>query len=190
MKHVISFAVTGLIFLTCSCSVPQYTMKETPDIADINLMSGNYEEGEFICLIDSSLLVNIKDKETKNSRAYLIPANKIKYLEIEGYSSSNWIYGLLISEAIPAVLIGVAAGQIEKDNSPIAVVGVCAIPFVINAVLFLASNKPIEFEQEDISGDLSGLMPFAFYPGGIPKDKLDTLLKTNNQEYPDSTYFY
>lgn len=179
--------IISIIFIFFGCST-NYTLKNTPDIAQLNLSNNKFERGEFISFIDSNIVLNVPPKLTGNSHAYLIPINKIEKVKIEDYNNSGWLLPLILIEAVPAIVLAITASSTGMHNGT-NLAALFSLPFIINSFIYLATDRPVEFSRSDIKADPHNLTPYAFYPGGIHEDKLNRILLNNNQTSLDSLYF-
>lgn len=177
MKHLIWFAV--LIFLS-GCAPQKYIMKGTPDIVTIIFPDGTNYNGELISVADSDLVFNLKAIDTAKGKAFLIPINKIASIQVNGYSDETWYMDVLFFQFIPAIVMAITASSINPKNFAGGVV-VFSLPALFNSFLYLVTTRTIGFNHEQLLADPSVLAPYAFYPGGIPEEKLNQLLKNNDQ---------
>ena len=184
MKRIIkpiSF-LSLIIILTC-CSASKYTVSEKGDVAKIKLKDGRQLDAELIAIEDSTIILSLVSSNSSNPSLLIsISTNKLKSITIDGYDGDGWISGVLIFQALPVVLLGIAASQVKGTDVTLVTL-ISAIPAAITAMLFAASDRTNPHWNDTMSlSELNKLKIYSRHPGKFTFDKQQIILKDYGQK--------
>lgn len=158
---------------------------EEGDEAVLSTPQGSLQ-GELIAVTDSSLYVVISGGVVPFSTPILgrlvrVDAASISSIEIKGYSDKSWIGGVIAFEVVPALLMGIAAAQVD-DGQGLEVTAVLMIPAALTALIFGVVTPPAPGAEAPWPDDaLQELSKYARYPQGPSPDIMDALLESLQQ---------
>lgn len=176
MKQVGTYMMIAL-WAAClvGCGPSEYVLKSGGDIANITTRGNVHIKGEFLCLQDSSVYLLIHDQ-----RITRIAIRDIYEIDIEGYSNRSWVTPLILFQAVPTVLLTIAASEADAD------VGIALLVFggatVLTYVALEASTPaPPGGSQPFTEESIDELRKYARFPQGLNPDQLQQRLRRYKQ---------
>ena len=148
------------------------------DVAEIVLRNDAKFVAELLAVQDSSVLLYFKIGDAKIAGVHI---DDLKSITIKGYSNRTWVVPLVLFEFIPAILLGIAAGQVE-DVEPLKVFLVASILPILNFAVFEASTPdPPKFEFPFTPKKLDRLYKYTRFPQGLSPEQIKRLLLVYGQ---------
>ena len=143
-KLFVSILIGIASFLLQSCSNVNLTPKPSGDIATIKMKTGITYKGEFLFAKENNIYLFRRKSLDDNgfSTSNIIAKAKISEIisfKIEGYSNKKWALPVVLFEAIPAVLLTIAA-SIAESNKVAAVLAISSLPAILTTSLYLGST--------------------------------------------------
>lgn len=188
MKHLFSCLMLSIILISCAGS--EYVVKYNGDEVEINSLSGKFYEGELLAFNNEGIIIlhKYKNKETDSNFKYEMASinfDKIKSVNVKGYSDKEWRTGVWMTQLIPALVIGLEAGAYTGEIVGGLAFGLLlTIPGWITYLIFDAASPDPPQWQSDVN-DKESLEQFNIYarfPMGITPSQLEELLQYYNQK--------
>lgn len=187
MKQNLFHVVTVLtLMLLMSCGGSRVALKWGGDLSNIVTRRGGSYIGELLAVSDSVLyfrldpVKNVHHVELNNRivRAYVWDIGSI---EIHGYSERNWLTPVLLFEAVPTVLLTIAAASADADAGAVFVTFL--IPTALTYVAFEASTpSPPRFKHPLTAEKLEQLRKHSRFAQGLTCSQLEELLRIEKQD--------
>jgi hypothetical protein len=152
-------------------------LKSEGDTAIIRTENGNEFVGELLSLQDSSVYMATRQQRAEVVRVVL---KNIKYIKIEGYTNRGWVTPVVLFEAIPTVLLTIAAGKVNSDiGGALLIFG---LPTLLTYIAFEASTPaPPHMERPMAIENLEQFRKYARFPQGLTPTEFERLLQLYKQ---------
>lgn len=180
-------ASLALMLLLVGCTpTAVISLSETGDEAIVETPQGRLT-GELVGVADSLLYVVVHESEGASTtrmpgRLVGIAPTSVRTIKIRGYSVKSWIPGVIILQVIPAILMGIAASQVEAEGA-LGVTAVLMVPAGVTALLFGAATPAHPGAEAPLTDDaLQRLRKYARYPQGLQPAYLQALLQQLGQQ--------
>ncbi len=167
--------IASLTILEC-CAPSGETALPTGDISEVTLRTGNSFKGEFLCLMDSSLIF------LSDNKVRAVTSQSVSKIAFEKYSDASWVGGVLLYEVLPCAVLFAVASSVKGSEGQGVILVAGLIPAIMNTVLFVTSTPESSFDELNSVGELKELRKFARYPGGLTQSQLKDVLKFYGQE--------
>lgn len=186
MKNFIKCILISAIFLTIeSCTVSKYSVVPYGDLAKVELKKGNKFEARIVYLTDTSI-VFMNDSQLLSynmfhqNRLFYVLKNEIHSININGYNNQNWILHVALFQALPSVLIIIAAtSEMGFDENLL----IFTLPALFTTISFLASEEktPGWNDSKNIS-TMDSLKIYSSYPTKLAENKIEILTSKFGQK--------
>ncbi len=190
---VLFIAVIAVSFIKCTTS--QYTVQNKGDIAEIDIVNPNSSsvgtfniDVEIVIVTDTSIIaIQYNDNipiESQVGKVIEIPFNKIKDIEILGYSNTGWVLPVILFQVVPAIILTITAITVNSENA--SIIAPLLIPAALTSLLFAVSDTEApSFEGTNLFQEKEKLKLYAKYPNGLSSDNFEKLLYNYGQTQPN-----
>jgi hypothetical protein len=128
---------------------------------------------ELWAVTDSTIALNLADVQAyfpQGAREEIrtVRLNDVHSITVQGYANRNWVAPLLLFEAIPVVLMGIAASRVEGTDVG-GIMLITAAPLLLNyAILEASTPRAPRFQQPFTPDRLALLKKHARFPQEWP----------------------
>lgn len=190
---VLFIAVIAVSFIKCTTS--QYTVQNKGDIAEIDIVNPNSSsvgtfniDVEIVIVTDTSIIaIQYNDNipiESQVGKVIEIPFNKIKDIEILGYSNTGWVLPVILFQVVPAIILTITAITVNSENA--SIIAPLLIPAALTSLLFAVSDTEApSFKGTNLFQEKEKLKLYAKYPNGLSSDNFEKLLYNYGQTQPN-----
>ncbi len=183
-KLSLALSFLSILLMLNICGSGKYTVSSNGDTVDIKLKSGTTFTGEMIYISDTAVVFSsIPSDSNEKPILFYSLNNEIKSISVQGFNGSGWATPVLLFQALPAILLTATAAS-YVDGDEILILGlIVAIPAVITAILFGATEGDTpQWDDNSSTDDIQSLKIYSRYPEGLNKKDRAALLDTYKQK--------
>ncbi len=180
MKIYIILCTVSLFFISCGSG--SYMVKYQGDDVEIVTLGGLHVNGELVALSDTCAILISKEKKEQAGRILSVKLSNIKSIEVKGYSSQGWKTSVVLTQLVPAVVVGITASTVTDAGQGLGIATLLSIPALITYLLYdAASPDPPQWDSTQEATPIANLNKYARMPQGMSEEQLQELLKHHKQ---------
>ncbi len=169
----------ALLSLT-SCVTPREGIGPWGDTVTVTTQETSSFTAELLLVSDTTLYFYAEDYPP-TQRIFGVPVDAIESIEVEGYVNKNWIAAVVAFEVVPAILLGIAAAQVE-DSGAGGVFAVSMVPAALTTLAFATSTGKAPGASAPLSSRaVEELRKYARFPLGLLPEQFENLLRGHGQ---------
>ncbi len=175
-----------ILALMClsACEPIPFVLRANGDPAVITSEKGEELRGELICVQDGFFYLLT---EKPRARFVRIRFSDVRRIAIEGYANRDWVVAVIAGQAVPTVLMTIAAISAGVDQ-PYIPFFLFAIPTLITYAAFEANTPKKPGCEEPNPEEAWLLSKYARYPHGLTGEQLHQLMQSRKQAEAERVY--
>jgi hypothetical protein len=176
MKEIMVFCIIASIFISCSSS--KYVAKYNGDNVEITTISGTQITAELIALSNDEIILFFKKNQYEFGQLLSIKNIAVKSIVVKGYSDKSWKSTVLMTQFMPAAIIGVSAAVYSESLKGLGIGTILLIPGVLTYIIYDSSSpEPPQWSNDLPIAQINKFRIYARMPEGITAEQLSELIK-------------